>query len=112
MISTPQRGTVQNVFDRYLLNPPSAEKVKILETWKDHSIMFPHLSLIARDCFAVPAIDAGVEGVFSKSVRVAPCTRACLQARTISTTILYKDYLSRIRESLNKEMAKCKAECK
>src|SRR5437667_12629223 len=44
-------------------------KVKTLDYWRDHSHDFPHLNLMARDTFAVPATGAGVERMFSKSGR-------------------------------------------
>jgi hypothetical protein len=107
-----RRGTIQNEFDRYLLTPPPERKTKTLEYWKAHTMLFPHLNLMARDVFAVPATGAGVERTFSKSGRVATWTRARLNSMTITETMLYKDYLSRIGQPLNTEKEKRKAERK
>jgi hypothetical protein len=51
------------------------------------NIISPHLGLIARDTFAVPATGAGVERMFSKSGRVASWSRVRLQAATIRERI-------------------------
>lgn len=64
----------ENEFDSLLT--PSPDKVKTLDYWRDHSHDFPHLSLMARDTFAVPATGAGVERMFSTSGRMATWTRA------------------------------------
>ena len=107
-----QGAASQNEFDRYLISPPPDKRTTTLGYWKDHAILFPHLSLMARDRFAVPATGAGVERTFSKSGRVATWTRARLQCKTINETMLYKDYLSRIGQPLDGEEERRKAERK
>jgi hypothetical protein len=107
-----QGAAEQNEFDRYLLSPPPDKRTKTLDYWKDHTVLFPHLSLMARDRYAVPATGAGVERTFSKSGRVATWTRARLQSKTINETMLYKDYLSRIGQPLNGEEERRRAERK
>src|SRR5437762_4843868 len=61
----------QNEFNRYIDTPPPIKKIKTLEYWKDHISDFPHLKFMIRDTFAVPATEAGVERIFSRSGRVA-----------------------------------------
>ena len=67
---------------------------------------------MARDRFAVPATGAGVERTFSKSGRVATWACARLQSRTISDTMLYKEYLNRNGHSLNSDEERRRAEHK
>ena len=99
-----------NEFDNYIAMPPPDGKTHTLDYWKVWSIESPHLGLMARDTFAVPATGAGVERMFSKSGRVASWSRARLQAATIRETMLYKDLLVRSGNPLNEEEERCKAE--
>ena len=103
---------VDNEFSQYLQSPIPDSKSKTLKYWKDHATLFPHLSLMARDLFSVPATGAGVERIFSKSGRVATWTRARLQSRTINETMLYKENLNRNGQSLNADEERRKAECR
>jgi hypothetical protein len=107
-----QGSTSENEFDRYLLTPPPDKKVKTLDYWHDHSHDFPHLNVMVRDTFAVPATGAGVERMFSKSGRVATWTVARLHSMTIVETILYKEFLGRLGHPLNEAEERRKAERK
>ena len=51
---------------------------------------------MVRDVYAVPASRAGVEREFSQAGRVATWTRARLNPETITQSMMYKSYLSRI----------------
>ena len=62
--------------------------------------MFPHVTQMARDVFAVPATGAGVERQFSKSGRIATWARALLHPDTVRDIMMYKDYLSRTGKPL------------
>ena len=95
--------TTANEFDNYITSLPPDKPVHTLSYWKTKSVSLPHLGLMARDIFAVPATGAGVERMFSKSGRVASWSRARLQAATIRETMLYKDFLVRNRSPLNEE---------
>jgi hypothetical protein len=91
----------QNEFDRYIDTPPPAKKIKTLEYWKNHDSDFPRLKHMIRDTLAVPATGAGVERMFSKSGKIATWDRAQLNSITITDiTMLYKEFLSRIGQSL------------
>src|SRR5947207_1460608 len=65
-----REAAVTNEFDNYLLMPPPDRKTHTLDYWKVQSIEWPHLGLMVRDTFPVPATGAGVERIFSKSGRV------------------------------------------
>ena len=99
-----------NEFDNYMTSSPSDEKINTLDYWKVRFIEYPHLGLMARDTFSVPATGAGVERMFSKSGRIASWSRARLQAETICETMLYVDFLVRSGNSLNEEEERSKAE--
>lgn len=85
--------------NEYLQTPPPA-RPDTLAWWKQHHAMFPHLSRMARDTFAVPATGAGVEREFSKSGRIATWSRALLKPDTICEMMRYKEYLSRTGQPL------------
>ena len=61
-------STTFNEFDHYIGLP--IRKQAILAYWRTNVTTFPKLSLMARDCFAVSATSAGVEGQFSRSGQV------------------------------------------
>lgn len=105
-----REAALANEFDIYLTMPPPDRKTRTLDYWKDRSIEWPHLALMVRDTFPVPATGAGVERTFSQSRRVASWSRARLQAATIRETMLYKDFLVRSGDPLNEEAERCKAE--
>jgi len=91
----------QNEFDRYMDTPVPSE-LDTLGWWKAHQNVFPRLSMMARDTFAVPATGAGVERQFSLSGRVATWDRALLKPETICEMMRYKDYLNRIGKPLTR----------
>jgi hypothetical protein len=88
-----------NEYDRYLTYPSFDDK-STLEAWKEMEIPLPHLSLMARDTFAIPATGAGVERQFSRSGRVAAWTRSRLAPKTICESMKFKDHLIRIGKPL------------
>src|SRR5436190_16996149 len=98
----------QNEFDLYIDTPPPVKKIKTLEYWKDHVSDFPRLKFMIRDTFAVPATEVGVERIFSRSGRVATWGRARLNGITITETMLYKEFLDRIGQSLDEQAEWCR----
>jgi hypothetical protein len=91
----------QNEFDRFIDSPvEDNDDMDTLDWWKLNYKMFPHLAQMARDVYAVPATGAGVERQFSKSGRVATCSRALLNPDTVCDIMMYKDYLSRTGKPL------------
>jgi hAT family C-terminal dimerisation region len=102
----------QNELDRYIDTPPPAKKIKTLEYWKNHDSDFPRLKHMVRDTLAVPATGAGVERMFSKSGKVATWGRAQLNSITITDTMLYKEFLSRIGQPLDEQAERRRAERK
>jgi hypothetical protein len=85
-------ATVVNEFDVHMSLLAPKGKIDTLSYWKTRSDL-PHLQLMVRDTFAVPATGAGVERTFSKSGRVATWSQARLKTSTIRETMLYKDFL-------------------
>lgn len=84
-----------NEFDNYIQLPRIERKIKILDWWRQAAEQYPRLARMARDYFAVPATDAGVEREFSKSRRIATAQRSRLSSKTITNIMLYKNYLTR-----------------
>src|SRR5579859_6226027 len=88
-----------NEFDRYLaMPPPSDPYCTVLEWWKQNQFQLPHLALMARNVFAVPATGAGIERRFSQSGQVTTWSRFLLKPKTVSDLMKYKDYLVRSGE--------------
>ena len=56
---------------------------------------------MTRDTLVVPAIEAGVEHVFSLSSRIVTVIRSQLSPDIIHDIMMYKNYLSRRKEELN-----------
>jgi len=95
------RQIKQNEFDRFVDSPvEDNDDMDVLEWWRLNYKMFPHLTQMARDVFAVPATGAGVERQFSKSGRIATWARALLHPDTVRDIMMYKDYLSRTGKPL------------
>jgi hAT family C-terminal dimerisation region len=69
-------------YDRYLAYLTFNNK-STLEAWKETEIPLPHISLMARDIFAIPATGAGVERQFSRSGWFAVWTRSRLLQKTV-----------------------------
>ena len=61
---------------------------------------------MARDCFAVTATGAGVEGQFSRSGQVMQPSRRSLHASTVTDIMTYTDHLRRSQ----KEIKRCEGD--
>ena len=85
--------TMLNEYDRYMSTEPSTGTT--LESWKQLQPALPHLALMARDTFAVPATGAGVERQFSKSGRIDTWARNRMNPSTVCESMKYNDYLRR-----------------
>ena len=70
--------------------------------WKTNSSTYPRWGQMFQDTFASLTVGAGVEQEFSNSKRVAVWTRACLNHKTITELMLYKNMLSHYREALSR----------
>jgi hAT family C-terminal dimerisation region len=91
-------------FETYLTTkiafPPELELQSVLDWWKNNSSIFPTLTKMVRDVFAVPCTGAGVEREFSRGRRVATWGRSRLHPDTIQRCMMYKDYLGRMGNPL------------
>ena len=59
--------TIFNEYDEYVGRPPLKRGIQTLDCWRTKSTSSPKLGLMAQDYHVVLAIDAGVEGHFSRS---------------------------------------------
>ena len=66
-----------------------------LEFWKQYQGIFPNLSRLARDTYAVPATGAGVEREFSISGNLVDNRRNRLKPKTIADLMQYKRWVTR-----------------
>ncbi|KAL4256202.1 Ribonuclease H-like superfamily protein [Pleurotus pulmonarius] len=67
----------------------------VLLWWKNHCLIFPILSRIARDILAIPGVSVSVERLFSSSKHTVSDTRSSLHAISASKSIVTKDWLKR-----------------
>ena len=57
---------------------------------------------MARDCFAVSATSAGVEGQFSRSGQVMRSSQRSLHASTVMDIMTYTDHLRRSQKEVKR----------
>ncbi|CAI9281773.1 unnamed protein product [Lactuca saligna] len=65
----------------------------ILDWWKVNSPIFPILSLMARDVFAIPISTVASESVFSTSGRVLGPFRSYLTHKIVESLICTQDWI-------------------
>ena len=79
MVSSLPMDRNTNEYDTFINAPRIVDKRPLLEIWKTSlAPTLPHLGLMAREVFAVPATGAGVERQFSRSGKVETKLRARL----------------------------------
>ena len=84
-----------NEFDHYLRGKREKSVVHPLAWWAKSQGMFPKLSKMVRDVYAVPPTGCGVEREFSISGRVVTKQRNRLCAKTIRDIMQYKRWVAR-----------------
>ena len=102
MVSSLPTDATINEYDGYINAPRIIEKgVHLLDIWKTYTgAAYPHLGLMARSVFAVPATGAGVERQFSKSGKVETKSRAQIDPITTTQIMMYSDMLKRKKRAL------------
>ena len=100
MLDSLPSGDTENEFNQYLASPRSKEKLPVLDLWRSLSDLYPHLTLMVRDVFAVPGTGAGVERQFSRSGKIETKLRARIHPKTTCEIMMYKDHLSRRNKSI------------
>ena len=91
-------------FDRYIEIPNDSNIQSSLGWWKENQHVYPDLAKMARDVLAVPASGSAVEREFSISGRIASWQRSRLSPKTISDSMIYKNYLVSSRDPLRGEV--------
>jgi len=95
-----------NEYDAYINSPRIVEKGNVLDIWRTSTgTSYPHLGLMVRDVFPVPATGAGVERQFSKSGKVETKLRAQIDPVTTCESMMYMDMLVRKKRSLGMTQA-------
>jgi hypothetical protein len=83
----------------YLLEPLVHVKCP-LDFWRCSHSKYPHLAMMACDILAVPPSGSGVEREFSIAGRVATWERNRLHAGTITTIMVFKNYLKHCQREI------------
>jgi len=84
-----------NEFTNYIDSKRDKSVKDPLQWWSKSQSIFPKLSKMARDVYAVPATGAGVEREFSISGRVITKQRNRLNPSTIRDVMQYKRWVAR-----------------
>lgn len=74
----------------YLRDPRESKSMDVLAFYKIHKKRFPIISRIARDYFAVPAMSAPSEALFSRVGNIATSRRGRLLSRSIKMLAILK----------------------
>lgn len=86
---------IQSEFESYIQQQRKRGIENPLTWWKTVEGIYPQLSKMAKDTFAVPATGSGVEREFSISGAIVSKGRNRLNPKTISDIMQYKRWLSR-----------------
>jgi hypothetical protein len=86
---------IQSEFESYIQQQRKRGIENPLNWWKTVEGIYPQLSKMAKDTFAVPATGSGVEREFSISGAIVSKSRNRLDPETISDIMQYKRWLSR-----------------
>jgi hypothetical protein len=110
LIST---STSANELENYMaLDTQISENDDVLLFWKENTKLFPQLSTIVRDLFAIPASNTIVERLFSSSKNTVTDRRCSLAAEKINKLLFLKKNLFNLKEineeklKINKEQSK------
>ena len=88
-------GQEENEFSIYTSYKRIPRVNNPLKWWKDSEGFFPSLQRMARDTFAVPATESGVEREFSISGNIVNARRNRLSSKTISDLMQFKCWATR-----------------
>ena len=86
---------IQSEFESYIQQQRKRGIENPLTWWKTVEGIYPQLSKMAKDTFAVPATGSGVEREFSISGAIVSKGRNRLDPKTISDIMQYKRWLNR-----------------
>ncbi|XP_074573505.1 zinc finger BED domain-containing protein RICESLEEPER 1-like [Curcuma longa] len=80
---------------KYLEEPceKDAASFDILQWWKNHSVIYPVLSQLARDVLAIPVSSVASESAFSTSGRVIDTFRSSLSPEMVEALICCQNWL-------------------
>ncbi|CAF1638254.1 unnamed protein product [Adineta ricciae] len=79
----------------------SSDDIDVLLFWKNHQHLFPILSLLAKEIFAIPASNTIVERLFSSSKNVVTEKRTRLGASKINELLFLRKNLNTLKQLIN-----------
>uniref|UniRef100_G3N6T0 HAT C-terminal dimerisation domain-containing protein n=2 Tax=Gasterosteus aculeatus TaxID=69293 RepID=G3N6T0_GASAC len=82
-----KRGAIENELSSYLQSASVESDTDPLKWWKDHEVVFPGLSRLAKKYLLVPATSSPSERVFSCSGNIVTCHRASLKPDTVDRLV-------------------------
>ncbi|KAJ8369457.1 hypothetical protein SKAU_G00094850 [Synaphobranchus kaupii] len=82
-----KKEAIQNELSSYLQSPSVESDTDPLKWWKDHEVVFPALSHLAKKYLLVPATSSPSERVFSCSGNIVTCHRASLKPDAVDRLV-------------------------
>lgn len=93
-----------NDLERYLTEEnvnPLTPNFDILVWWKENSIRFKVLSMIARDVLAIPVSTVASESAFSTGGRILDQFRSSLDPKTVEALVCTQNWLRSTHEGIH-----------
>ncbi|XP_029602023.1 zinc finger BED domain-containing protein 1-like [Salmo trutta] len=82
-----KREAIENELSSYLQSASVESDTDPLKWWKDHEVVFPALSHLAKKYLLVPATSSPSERVFSCSGNIVTCHRASLKPDAVDRLV-------------------------
>jgi len=70
----------------------------VLTFWKNQMFNFPHLSMLAKQIFAIPASSASSERSFSTAGRVVEERRSCLSGSSVDAILFLNNHFNNLKK--------------
>ena len=82
---------------QYFTHQPSLDEEKdALLFWKNHNVLYPHLSILAREYLGIPSSSVAVESMFSTTGLILNSRRFSLNPINMNMTVFIHDNISLI----------------
>ena len=82
---------------QYFTYQPSLDEEKdALLFWKNHNVLYPHLSILAREYLGIPSSSVAVESMFSTTGLILNSRRSSLNPINMNMTVFIHDNISLI----------------
>ncbi|CAL2275922.1 unnamed protein product [Prunus armeniaca] len=101
-----QQMEISNEVDKYFANPfenPRNKNFNLLDWWKRNQSIYPILSKVAKDIFAIPSSTVDSENAFSLGKKIVDPFRSSLTPKMVEVLVCTHDWLRVYKFNLYKE---------